>query len=66
MSPERSEVEFFNFSAASLRTLQIVPAMSSEVQTLVNRDIFMTTGIIIIELILHEKCGLVLLCNILE
>ncbi|MEE8480693.1 MAG: hypothetical protein V3T59_05575 [Desulfobacterales bacterium] len=45
MSPERSEVEFFNFSAASRRTLQIVPTMSSEVQTLVNRNIFMTTGI---------------------
>ncbi|MEE8480336.1 MAG: hypothetical protein V3T59_03745, partial [Desulfobacterales bacterium] len=44
-SPERSEVEFFNFSAASRRTLQIVPTMSSEVQTLVNRNIFMTTGI---------------------
>ncbi|MEE8481269.1 MAG: hypothetical protein V3T59_08525, partial [Desulfobacterales bacterium] len=41
----RSEVEFFNFSAASRRTLQIVPTMSSEVQTLVNRNIFMTTGI---------------------
>ncbi|MEE8480906.1 MAG: hypothetical protein V3T59_06675 [Desulfobacterales bacterium] len=46
MSPERSEVEFFNFSAASRRTLQIVPTMSSEVQTLVNRNIFMTTGIV--------------------
>ncbi|MEE8479862.1 MAG: hypothetical protein V3T59_01345 [Desulfobacterales bacterium] len=45
MSPEYSEVEFFNFSAASRRTLQIVPTMSSEVQTLVNRYIFMTTGI---------------------
>ncbi|MEE8480179.1 MAG: hypothetical protein V3T59_02940, partial [Desulfobacterales bacterium] len=45
MSPEHSEVEFFNFSAASRRTLQIVPTMSSEVQTLVNRNIFMTTGI---------------------
>ncbi|MEE8480761.1 MAG: hypothetical protein V3T59_05915 [Desulfobacterales bacterium] len=32
-------------SAASRRTLQIVPTMSSEVQTLVNRNIFMTTGI---------------------
>ncbi|MEE8481394.1 MAG: hypothetical protein V3T59_09150, partial [Desulfobacterales bacterium] len=42
---ERSEVEFFNFSAASRRTLQIVPTISSEVQTLVNRNIFMTTGI---------------------
>ncbi|MEE8481652.1 MAG: hypothetical protein V3T59_10475 [Desulfobacterales bacterium] len=45
MSPERSEVEFFNFSAVSRRTLQIVPTISSEVQTLVNRNIFMTTGI---------------------
>ncbi|MEE8480902.1 MAG: hypothetical protein V3T59_06655 [Desulfobacterales bacterium] len=45
MSPERSEVEFFNFSAASRRTLQIVPTISSEVQTLVNRNIFITTGI---------------------
>ncbi|MEE8480165.1 MAG: hypothetical protein V3T59_02870 [Desulfobacterales bacterium] len=45
MSPERSEVEFFNFSAASRRTLQFVPTISSEVQTLVNRNIFMTTGI---------------------
>ncbi|MEE8479967.1 MAG: hypothetical protein V3T59_01875, partial [Desulfobacterales bacterium] len=45
LSPEHSEVEFFNFSAASRRTLQIVPTMNSEVQTLVNRNIFMTTGI---------------------
>jgi len=45
LSPERSEVEFFNFSAASRRTLQIVPTMSSEVQTLANWNIFMTTGI---------------------
>ncbi|MEE8481261.1 MAG: hypothetical protein V3T59_08485 [Desulfobacterales bacterium] len=45
MSPEHSEVEFFNFSAASRRTLQIVPTISSEVQTLVNRNIFMTTSI---------------------
>ncbi len=29
----------------SRRTLQIVSTMSSEVQTLVNRNIFMTTGI---------------------
>jgi len=45
LSPERSEVEFFNFSAVSRRTLQIVPTISSEVQTLVNRNILMTTGI---------------------
>ncbi|MEE8480606.1 MAG: hypothetical protein V3T59_05130 [Desulfobacterales bacterium] len=30
----------------SRRTLQIVPTISSEVQTLVNRNIFMTTGIL--------------------
>ncbi|MEE8480957.1 MAG: hypothetical protein V3T59_06930, partial [Desulfobacterales bacterium] len=53
-SPEHSEVEFFNFSAASRRTLQIVPTMSSEVQTLVNRNIFMTTCIIIILFLLNH------------
>jgi len=50
LSPERSEVEFFNFSAASRRTLQIVPTMSSEVQMLVNRNIFMTT-------VINDKTG---------
>ncbi|MEE8480741.1 MAG: hypothetical protein V3T59_05815 [Desulfobacterales bacterium] len=28
MSPERSEVEFFNYSAASRRTLQMYPRLA--------------------------------------
>ncbi|MEE8481266.1 MAG: hypothetical protein V3T59_08510 [Desulfobacterales bacterium] len=55
MSPERSEVEFFNFSAASRRTLQVVPTISSEVQTLVNRNIFMTTGILRLKIQLTNR-----------